>query len=134
MRTRAAADLTTLAAQYVEHLRSRRYSSSSIEKAHFELGRLTRHLRAATITDARAVTEAHLAAYARMLAEHQTRAHQLLAPTSRASALSVVRRFFAWLEARAIVLHNCRAGRRRACIRGWQRASTSRRSVIATRV
>lgn len=106
MRTRAAADLSTLAAQYVDHLRSHRYSSSAIEKAQLELGRLCHHLRAERITDARAVIEAHLAAYARTLAEHTTRAGQPLAPASRAAALSVVRRFFAWLEARAIVLQN----------------------------
>ena len=106
MPIRAAADLTALAAQYVEHLRSRRYSTSSIEKAHVELGRLTRHLSEQRITDARAVTEAHLAAFAQTLAAHTTRAGQPLAPASRASALSVIRRFFAWLEVRAMVLHN----------------------------
>ena len=106
MRTRAAADLSTLAAAYVEHLRSRRYSTSAIEKAHFELGRLNYHLREQRITDARAVTDAHLVRYAALLAAHTTGAGQPLAPTSRASALSVVRRFFAWLEARAIVLQN----------------------------
>jgi integrase/recombinase XerD len=52
------------------------------------------------------VTEAHLAAYARTLAQHTTRTGQQLAPASRAAALSVVRRFFAWLEARTIVLQN----------------------------
>ena len=106
MRTRAAADLTTLAAQYVADLGTRRYASSSIEKAQFELARLTHHLREANITDARAVTEAHLAAYAGTLAAHTTRAGQRLAPASRAAALSVVRRFYAWLEVRAIVLQN----------------------------
>ena len=69
MRTRAAADLTTLAAAYVEDLRSRRYSSSSLEKAQLELGRLIHQLREARITDARAVTEAHLATYAQTLAQ-----------------------------------------------------------------
>lgn len=106
MRTRAAADLDTLAAAYVEHLRSRRYSASSIEKARVELGRLCHHLRDERITDARAVTEAHLATYARTLAELPTRAGHPLTPASRAAALSIVRRFFAWLEARAIVLQN----------------------------
>jgi integrase/recombinase XerD len=52
------------------------------------------------------VTEAHLAGYASALAEHTTHAGQQLAPASRAAALSVVRRFFTWLEARAIVLQN----------------------------
>jgi len=106
VRIRAAADLDALAAQYVDHLRSRRYSVSAIEKAQLELGRLTHHLRKAKITDARAVTELHLAAYAQTLAEHTTRAGLPLAPASRAAALSVIRRFYAWLETRAIVLQN----------------------------
>jgi site-specific recombinase XerD len=106
VRTRAAADLATLAAAYVEDLRARRYSPSSIEKAQFELGRLTHHLREERITDVRAVTEGHLVTFARWLAEQPTRVGPHLAPASRAAALSVVRRFFAWLEARAIVLHN----------------------------
>lgn len=106
MRTRAAADLIVLAAQYVDDLRTRRYSTSAIEKAQLELGRLSHHLREAKITDAGVVTEAHLAAYVRMLGEHLTRAGQRLAPASCAAALSVVRRFFVWLEARAIVLQN----------------------------
>jgi integrase/recombinase XerD len=106
VRTRAAADLTALAAQYVDDLRTRRYSASAIEKAQLELGRVCHHLREKRITDARAVTEAHLAAYARTLAQHTTRTGQQLAPASRAAALSVVRRFFAWLEARTIVLQN----------------------------
>jgi integrase/recombinase XerD len=106
VRTRAAADLTTLAAAYVEQLRTRRYSVSSIDKAQLELGRLIHHLREQRITDARAVTEAHLAAYAHTLAQHTTRAGQRLAPASRAAALSVVRRFYAWLDARGLVLQN----------------------------
>ena len=84
----------------------RRYSFSSIEKAQLELGRLAHHLREKKITDARAVTEAHLAAYARTLAEHTTRTGQRLAPASRAAALSVLRRFYAWLDARSLVLQN----------------------------
>jgi integrase/recombinase XerD len=106
VRTRAAADLTVLAAAYVDDLRARRYSSSAVEKAQLELGRLCHHLREKHITDARAVTETHLAAYARALAEHTTRAGKRLAPASRAAALTVVRRFCAWLEARAVVLQN----------------------------
>ena len=106
MRTRAAADLAALAAQYVDDLRTRRYSFSSLEKAQLELARLGHHLREKHITDARAVTEADLAVYARMLAAHRTRAGEPLAPASRAATLSVVRRFCAWLEARGTVLAN----------------------------
>lgn len=106
MRTRAAADLDSLAAAYVEELRTRRYSTSAIEKAQLELGRLSHHLREKRISDARAVTDTHLAGYAQMLAQHTTRTGQHLAPASRAAALSVIRRFYGWLEARAIVLQN----------------------------
>jgi integrase/recombinase XerD len=81
-------------------------SASSIEKASVELGPLCHYLRAERITDARAITEAHLTAYASVLAAPTTRTGQPLAPASRAAALSVVRRFFTWLEARAIVLQN----------------------------
>jgi hypothetical protein len=41
VRTRAAADLSVLAAAYVDDLRTRRYSSSAIEKAQLELDRLS---------------------------------------------------------------------------------------------
>ena len=47
-----------------------------------------------------------LATDARTLAEHTTRAGHQLTPASRAAALSVVRRFCAWLEARAVILQN----------------------------
>lgn len=135
MRTRAAADLSALAAAYLEHLRSRRYSSSSIEKAQLELGRLSHHLRDKRITDVRAVTEAHLVAYARRLAQHTTRAGHQLAPASRAAALSVVRRFFAWLEARATVLQNpariLRLPKSRSLPRGILTIAQARRLMAA---
>lgn len=87
-------------------VRSRRYSASAIEKAQLGLGRLCHHLREQQITDARAVTEAHLAAYACTLAAHTRRTGQPLAPASRAAVLSVIRRFFGWLEGRDLLLHN----------------------------
>ena len=40
MRTRAAGDLAALLTRYLEELRVRRYSASSLEKARFELPRL----------------------------------------------------------------------------------------------
>jgi integrase/recombinase XerD len=106
VRTRAAGDLPTLAVAYVEDLRSRRASASAIDQAQRALDRLTHHLRDERVTDVRAVTEAHLVAYAQRLAAHVTRAGTPLAPASRAAALSVVRRFWAWLEARGTVLAN----------------------------
>ena len=106
MRIRAAVDLASLLGLYLEELRARRYSVSSIEKAAFELPRLFLHLKRQRVSDVRAVSEAHLAAYARHLERHKTPKGEPLAPASRASALSVVRRFFAFLEARGVILRN----------------------------
>ena len=87
MRTRGAADLGALLTRYVEELRVRRYSASSLEKADFELPRLIHHLGENGVRDARAVTEAHLAAYARHLERRMTRWGTPLGASSRASAL-----------------------------------------------
>jgi integrase/recombinase XerD len=106
VRTRGAADFGALLAQYVEALRVRRYSESSIEKARSELPRLIHHLEDEGVGDARGVSEEHLAAYARHLERRITRQGAQLAATSRASAISTVRRFFAFLARRGHLLHD----------------------------
>ena len=63
-------------------------------------------LREEGVRDLRAVNEAHLAAYARRLERHRTRRGEPLAAASRAATLSVVRRFFAFLHARGLILGN----------------------------
>jgi integrase/recombinase XerD len=106
VRTRAAADLGTWLTRYVEDLRTRRYAASSIRQVQLEGTRLVQYLNAHGVRHARAVTEAHLAAYARALTHGTTRHGQCLAPASRTIALSVARRFFAFLARREIVLWN----------------------------
>lgn len=106
MRTRGAADFPALLARYVEDLRVRRYSVSSIDKARFELPRLFHHLRENGVRDARAVTEAHLAAYARHLERLESRWGTPLSISTRASALNAVRRFFAFLASRGLILRD----------------------------
>lgn len=106
MRTRAAVRLGELVKRYGDELRARRYSDSSLEKARFELPRLIHHLRENGIRDARAVTEEHLVGYARRLELHATRRGAPLAAASRASAISTVRRFFAFLASRGYVLYD----------------------------
>lgn len=106
MRTRGGGDLAELVAYYVEELRARRYSDSSLEKAQLELPRLIHHLRENGIADARAVSEAHLVAYARHLEERTTRRGSPLAAASRASTLSTVRRFFSFLASRGLILRD----------------------------
>jgi len=104
VRTRAGAE--ALVTRFTLELRARRYSASSIEKARFELPRLFVHLREDGVRDVRAVTETHLVAYARRLEQHRTKKGELLSPWSRASALVTVRRFFAFLLSRGVILGN----------------------------
>jgi len=106
VRTRAAAKLGELAARYSDELRGRRFSDSSLEKARFELPRLIHHLRENGVKDARAVTEEHLVGYARRLEERVTRRGTPLAAASRASTISTMRRFFAFLASRGYLLHD----------------------------
>jgi integrase/recombinase XerD len=106
VRTRAAADLGAWLTRYVEDLRARRYAASSLKQVQIDGTRLVQYLCARGVQHARAVTEAHLAAYARTLTRWPTRRGDRLAPASRAIALSVARRFFAFLERRTVVLWN----------------------------
>jgi integrase/recombinase XerD len=133
--TRGAADLGALLRSYVEDLRVRRYSVSSIEKAHFELPRLIHHLEENGVRAARNVTEEHLAAYARHLERHRTRRGTPLAPASRASALGTMRRFFAFLASRGHLLHDPAQAiplpRRTRLPRGILTESQARRLVAA---
>ena len=106
MRTRGGGDLGALLTRYVEELRVRRYSVSSLEKARFELPRLIHHLRENGVSDARAVIEEHLVAYARHLERRRTRWGSPLTASSRASAISTMRRFFAFLVSREHILRD----------------------------
>jgi integrase/recombinase XerD len=106
VRTRAAADLATWLTRYVDDLRARRYAPSSLTQVHIDGARLVQYLQAHGVRDARTVTEAHLAAYARALTRWRTRRDAPLAPASRTIALSVARRFFIFLARREIVLWN----------------------------
>ena len=106
MRTRGGGDLGRLLTLYVEELRVRRYSASSMDKAHVELPRLIHHLRENGVRDARAVSEEHLVAYACHLEQRTTRLGTPLAASSRASSISTVRRFFAFLANRGHILRD----------------------------
>jgi len=106
VRTRAGGDLGELVARYVEELRTRRYSDTSLEKARLELPRLIHLLREDGVAYASEVSEAHLIAYARHLERRTTRRGTPLAAASRASTLSTIRRFFAFLASRGLVLRD----------------------------
>lgn len=135
MRTRGGGDLAELVARYIEELRVRRYSDASLEKALFELPRLIHLLREDGVTDAREVSEAHLVAYARHLEARRTRRGKPLAAASRASTLSTVRRFFAFLARRGLVLRDPAAAiplpRSKRLPRGILTEAQARRLVAA---
>jgi integrase/recombinase XerD len=135
VRTRGGGDLGALLERYVEDLRVRRYSVSSLEKARFELPRLIHHLRENGVRDARAVTEEKLVAYARHLEQTVTRRGTPLAAASRASAVSTVRRFFAFLTSRGHILRDPAAAiplpRSTRLPRGILTESQARRLVAA---
>jgi integrase/recombinase XerD len=100
VRIRGGGDLGAFLARYVEDLRVRRYSACSLEKARFELPRLIHHLKENGVRDACTVSEEHLVAYARHLEGRRTRWGTPLSAASRASALTTVRCFFAFLASR----------------------------------
>jgi integrase/recombinase XerD len=102
--TREGAEL--LLRRFLEDLRVRRYSASTLIKAAYELPRFILHLREKGIADLRAVTEGHLAAYARHLATSTTPRGTPLSPWSRSSTLNTVRRFFAFLARSGTLLRN----------------------------
>jgi integrase/recombinase XerD len=102
--TREVAEV--LLRRFLEDLRVRRYSASTLEKAAYELPRFFLHLREKGIADLHAVTEGDLAAYAQHLATSTTRQGTTLSPWSRSSSLNTVRRFFAFLARRGVILRN----------------------------
>jgi integrase/recombinase XerD len=106
VRTRAGADFASLVQAFLEELRVRRFSESSLQKARYELPPLFLHLRDEGIRDVRAVDEAHLAGYARKLATATSRRGTPLSPSSRASLLTTARRFFAFLLRRELILQD----------------------------
>jgi integrase/recombinase XerD len=135
VRTRAGGDFASLLAAFIEDLRRRRYSESSLAKARGELPPLFHHLREEGITDPRAVTEAHLAAYARYLERLLMRKGTPLAVSSRSAALNTIRRFFAFLTRRGLLLRDPAAAiqlpRASRLPRGILSESQARRLMVA---
>ena len=105
MRTRAAADLPALLAEYVQHLRVCRYSPATIERACRELPPLFEHLRRQRVLDARAVSEAQLVSHlAQRRRARNRRSGELLSAWAYSATVSTIRRFFAFLERRGVIL------------------------------
>lgn len=87
-------------------LRSSGYSSTVIKQARYFLPRFFGFLRKRRIHDVRAVTEAHVFAYARELATTRTARGTPYAFSTQTSYLEDVRRLFVYLERAGVVLVN----------------------------
>ena len=108
MRTRAAAEKSrsfpALLAEHVEDLRARRWSPTAQHRAQHVLPRLFLHLRDEGVPDPRGVREEHLLRFARRLATEGLDAVRTLAPHTQAAYLGAVKRFFAFLAKRDLIL------------------------------
>lgn len=111
MPTRAGAETQPRSAEamllaFLEDQRQRGYSRSLLDQARQVLPRFLSHLREIGVRDLRAVSEAHTFAYARLLSRRKTRQGRPLALATQLSHLTMIRRFFRFLERRRWILQD----------------------------
>jgi len=112
VRTRADAslpeptDLPSLLGAFVDELRAHNYSRTLLDQAERVLPRLFEHLRKQRVRDVRAATAEHLLDFAHQLAKAPTARGTEIAPATLNGYLNMVRRFFAHLEKRGVILHS----------------------------
>jgi integrase/recombinase XerD len=106
VRIHAAAEPSAeaLLERFLEELRRRRYSTSLIEQAQHVLPRFLSHLRERHVRDLRAVTETHVEAYLRHLAQTPTKYGRPPALATQLIHLALIRRFFRFLYCRRWLL------------------------------
>ena len=99
--------LEGLLSLYLDSLRSRRRAEPQLKAAAQGLSRFFAHLEKRGIRSARQVLEADVVSFARGLArERSARTGRRLAPNTCSLYVSVVRRFFAFLEERGLVFQS----------------------------
>jgi site-specific recombinase XerD len=92
---------------FVDERRAQRYSSEAgIRHVAYALPRLFAYLKANGVDDLKAVTQAHLTAYAHELARQRTWRGTRLASATRSVQIGAIRRFFAFLERRGVLFQN----------------------------
>ena len=91
---------------YLEESRLHQYSDAYQQHARLALARLFRFLREWKIEDVREVSEEHLVAFAGSLKSSRTRRGALFSDSTISAYLSSLRRFFAFLERRGVILRN----------------------------
>lgn len=91
---------------YLEELRLHRYSPSLKNHAQWVLPSLFAHLREKGIEDFRAVSEEHLLSFAYLFRNRKTRRGHPLSLRTQGAYVSTIRRFFAFLDRRSVILRN----------------------------
>ena len=111
MPTRGAAEAFPARMEaFLEDLRVRRYSPASERRALSVLPRLFAFLAEGGVFHPCQTTEAHLVAFLRSLERAGSRRGTPLRPMTRRSQVHTVRRFFAFLVRRGVLLHDPAAG------------------------
>ena len=104
MRTPAAGKPEDLLQLYLGHLDAKRSSPATRALSEQALGRFFFHLRESRVRDLREVRIAHVVAFTRTLQRARSKSGEPLSAHTQAAFLSRVRAFFAFLEARGILL------------------------------
>jgi site-specific recombinase XerD len=95
----------------LDELRVRWYSKALHKQVRNVLLRFFSHLRARRVRDLRAVSEAHVISYARVIAETQTAKGTRYTAATQRTYLTTVQRLFRFLERRSAVLNQAHARR-----------------------
>jgi len=103
-------ELEQLHKDFVEELKRHRYSASYLAHAQNRLTLFFRYLREEGLDDIRSVTPEHMVSFVSYLKRCKTRRGTTLAPFTQSSHVTVVRRFFAFLDKRSVILNNPAAG------------------------
>lgn len=91
---------------FLEELVRNRYSRSLQSQARRVLTVFFLHLREHGVEDLRAVEERHVVSFARLLQELKTNHGTVLTSWTRSAYVSMLRRFFAFLDKRSVLLRN----------------------------
>ncbi len=91
---------------FLEELRAKRYSTSSQDQARNAVTRFLTYLKDHGVEDVRRVDESHLIAYGRHLSMQKTKYGTLLRDTTCGVHISNLKRFFAFLDRRHVILRN----------------------------
>jgi len=91
---------------FVEELQAQRFSKSLLERTGRVLPKLFFHLSEKGISEIQAVSERHLESFVSKLRKETNRYDKPLSFATLEAYISVVRRFFAFLDQRSIILRN----------------------------